>query len=545
MISIDALAVEFGGHSLFKDVSFVINENDKIALMGKNGAGKSTMMKIISGEQKPSRGHVRGPKEAVIAYLPQHLLTEDNCTVFEEASKAFKHVFDMRDEMDTLNKALETRTDYESDEYMSIIEKVSDLGEKFYALEDINYDAEVEKALAGLGFKRDDLNRLTSEFSGGWRMRIELAKILLQKPDLILLDEPTNHIDIESVIWLEDFLVNKAKAVMVISHDKAFIDNITNRTIEVTMGRIYDYKANYSHYLQLREERRASQVKAYQEQQKFIAENMAFIERFKGTYSKTNQVSSRERMLEKLDIIEIDQIDNASLKLRFPPAQRSGDYPVTVQDLTKTYGDHVVFKNANMSISRGEKVSFVGRNGEGKSTMIKAIMGEIDFEGKCSLGHNVKVGYFAQNQASLLDEGLTVFQTVDEVAEGDVRTQIKNILGRFMFGGDDIDKKVSVLSGGEKTRLAMVKLLLEPVNLLILDEPTNHLDLKSKDVLKEALLAFDGTLILVSHDRDFLQGLSQKVFEFKDQRVIEHFETIDAFLKRNRIENLKEIDLKK
>ncbi|HCY80156.1 MAG TPA: glycosyl transferase family 2 [Xanthomarina gelatinilytica] len=544
MISVDALAVEFSGQTLFKDVSFVVNENDKIALMGKNGAGKSTMMKIIAGEQKPTRGHVRFPKDAVIAYLPQHLLTEDKCTVFEEASKAFKHIFEMRDEMEKLNKALETRTDYESDEYMSIIEKVSDLGEKYYALEDVNYDAEVEKALRGLGFKREDLHRLTSEFSGGWRMRIELAKILLQKPDLILLDEPTNHIDIESVIWLEDFLINKAKAVMVISHDKAFIDNITNRTIEVTMGRIYDYKANYSHYLQLREERRANQIKAYQEQQKFIADNMAFIERFKGTYSKTNQVSSRERMLEKLEIIEIDEIDTSSLKLRFPPSIRSGDYPVSVQDLSKSYGNHVVFKNANMSISRGEKVCFVGRNGEGKSTMIKAIMGEIEVQGKCSLGHNVKVGYFAQNQASLLDENLTVFQTVDEVAEGDVRTQIKNILGRFMFGGDDIDKKVSVLSGGEKTRLAMVKLLLEPVNLLILDEPTNHLDLKSKDVLKEALLAFDGTLILVSHDRDFLQGLSQKVFEVKDQRVIEHFETIDAFLIRNRMENLKQIDLK-
>ena len=360
-----------------------------------------------------------------------------------------------------------------------------------------------------------------------------------------MLDEPTNHIDIESVIWLEDFLINKAKAVMVISHDRAFIDNITNRTIEVTMGRIYDYKANYSHYLQLREDRRAHQVKAYNEQQKFIADNMAFIERFKGTYSKTNQVNSRERMLEKLEIIEIDEIDTSALKLRFPPAQRSGDYPVTVKDLSKSYGEHVVFKHANMSISRGEKVSFVGRNGEGKSTMIKAIMGEIEVEGTCHLGHNVKVGYFAQNQASLLDENLTIFQTVDEVAEGDVRTQIKNILGRFMFKGDDIDKKVSVLSGGEKTRLAMVKLLLEPVNLLILDEPTNHLDLKSKDVLKEALLNFDGTLILVSHDRDFLQGLSQKVFEFKDQRVIEHFETIDDFLVRNRIENLKQIDLKK
>ncbi|TXE10708.1 ABC-F family ATP-binding cassette domain-containing protein [Gelidibacter salicanalis] len=545
MISVDNLAVEFGGTALFSEVSFTINENDKIALMGKNGAGKSTMMKIIAGEQRATKGHVRYPKDAIIAYLPQHLLTEDECTVFEEASKAFAHVYEMRDEMETLNKALETRTDYDSDEYMQIIQKVSDLGEKYYALEDVNYDAEVEKALGGLGFKREDFTRLTSEFSGGYRMRIELAKILLQKPDLILLDEPTNHIDIESVIWLEDFLLNKANAVMVISHDKAFIDTITNRTIEVTMGRIYDYKANYSHYLQLREDRRLHQIKAYQEQQRFIADNMAFIERFKGTYSKTNQVNSREKMLEKLEIIEVDDIDTSALKLRFPPAQRSGDYPVTVKDLSKSYDDHVVFKNANMSISRGEKVSFVGRNGEGKSTMIKAIMGEIGVEGTCSLGHNVKIGYFAQNQASLLDENLTIFQTVDEVAQGDVRTQIKNILGRFMFKGEDIDKKVSVLSGGEKTRLAMVKLLLEPVNLLILDEPTNHLDLKSKDVLKEALLNFDGTLILVSHDRDFLKGLSQKVFEFKDQRVIEHFETIDDFLVRNRIENLKHIDLKK
>ena len=544
MISVDAIVVEFSGDTLFSDVSFVINENDKIALMGKNGAGKSTMMKIIAGEQKATRGHIRYPKDAVIAYLPQHLLTDDSCTVFEEASKAFKEIFSMRDEIERLNKELETRTDYESDAYMNIIEKVSDLGEKFYALEEINYEAEVEKALRGLGFKREDFHRLTSEFSGGWRMRIELAKILLQKPDLILLDEPTNHVDIESVIWLEDFLLNKAKAVVVISHDKTFIDNITNRTIEVTMGRIYDYKANYTHYLQLREDRRSHQIKAYQEQQKFIADNQAFIDRFKGTYSKTNQVTSRERMLEKLQIIEIDEIDTTALKLRFPPSIRSGDYPITAEGLSKSYGDHVVFKDANLSISRGEKVSFVGRNGEGKSTMIKAILGEIEVEGKCSLGHNVKVGYFAQNQASLLDPELTIFQTVDEVAEGDVRTQIKNILGRFMFSGDDLEKKVSVLSGGEKTRLAMVKLLLEPVNLLILDEPTNHLDLKSKDVLKEALLAFDGTLILVSHDRDFLQGLSQKVFEFKDKRVIEHFETIDAFLVRNRIENLKEIDLK-
>jgi len=544
MISVDNLAVEFSGHTLFSDVSFVINENDKIALMGKNGAGKSTMMKIIAGVQQGTRGHVRHPKDAVIAYLPQHLLTDDNCTVVEEASKAFKHVFDMRDEMEGLNKQLETRTDYDSDEYMKIIEKVSELGEVFYALEEVNYEAEVEKALKGLGFKQSDFTRATSEFSGGWRMRIELVKILLQKPDLILLDEPTNHVDIESVIWLEDFLLNKAKAVVVISHDKAFIDNITNRTIEVTMGKIYDYKANYTHYLQLRKERLSHQIKAHQEQQRFIADNKAFIDRFKGTFSKTNQVTSRERMLEKLEIIEIDEVDKSALRLRFPPAVRSGDYPVIAEGLSKSYGDHVVFSNANMTIERGEKVSFVGRNGEGKSTMIKAIMGQIDYEGKCDLGHNAKVGYFAQNQAALLDEDLTVFQTVDDVAEGDIRTNIKNILGRFMFGGDDIDKKVANLSGGEKTRLAMVKLLLEPVNVLILDEPTNHLDLKSKDVLKEALQAFDGTLILVSHDRDFLQGLSQKVFEFKEKRVIEHFETIDAFLVRNRIENLKEIDLK-
>jgi len=545
MIQVDNLEVEFSGKTLFSGVSFAINPTDKIALMGKNGAGKSTIMKIVAGVMKATKGAVRAPKDAVIAYLPQHLLTEDDCTVFEEAAKAFHQVFAMRNEMERLNKELETRTDYESEEYMAIIEKVSDLGEKYYQLEDVNYDAEVEKALKGLGFKQSDFTRQTKEFSGGWRMRIELAKILLQKPDLILLDEPTNHIDIESVIWLEDFLVNKANAVMVISHDRAFIDNITNRTIEVTMGRIYDYKANYTHYLQLREERRVHQIKAYHEQQKMIADNVAFIERFKGTYSKTNQVSSRERMLEKLEIIEIDEIDTSALKLRFPPSPRSGDYPITVKDVSKSYGDQVVFKNASMSISRGEKVSFVGRNGEGKSTMIKAIMGEIEVEGTCQLGHNVKIGYFAQNQASLLDNDLTVFQTVDEVAQGEIRTQIKNMLGRFMFSGDDIDKKVGFLSGGEKTRLAMVKLLLEPVNLLILDEPTNHLDLKSKDVLKEALLSFDGTLVLVSHDRDFLQGLSQKVFEFKDQRVIEHFETIDAFLERNRIKSIAEINLMK
>jgi len=545
MITVDNLSVEYSGKTLFSGISFAINPTDKIALMGKNGAGKSTIMKIIAGEEKATMGSVRAPKEAVIAYLPQHLLTEDNATVFEEAAKAFKHVFDMRNEMERLNKELETRTDYESKEYMNIIERVSDLSEVYYALEEINYDAEVEKALKGLGFKQEDLYRLTSEFSGGWRMRIELAKILLKKPDLILLDEPTNHIDIESVMWLEDFLVNKANAVLVISHDKAFIDNITNRTIEITMGKMYDYKANYSHYLQLREERRSHQLKAWQEQQREIADLMTFIERFRGTYSKTNQVNSRERMLEKIVPIEIDEIDTSALRLRFPPAPRSGEHPITVREVSKKYEEHVVFHEANMSIIRGEKVAFVGRNGEGKSTLIKAVLGEIEVEGSVALGHNVKVGYFAQNQASQLDTELTVFETVDQVAVGDIRTQIKNMLGRFMFSGEDINKKVSVLSGGERTRLAMVKLLLEPVNLLILDEPTNHLDLKSKDVLKEALLDFEGTLILVSHDRAFLMGLAQKVFEFKDKRVIEHLETIDEFLERNRLKSIAELNLSK
>ena len=545
MIIVDGLTVEFSGKVLFSDISFVINENDKIALMGKNGAGKSTMMKIIAGKTKPTRGSINYPKDAVIAYLPQHLLTEDHCTVAEEAAKAFEQVFALRDEMAKLNHEMETRTDYESKEYMKLIERVSELGEIYYALEEVNYDAEVEKTLLGLGFKRSDLTRMTNEFSGGWRMRIELAKILLKKPDLILLDEPTNHMDIESVIWLEDFLINKAKAVMVISHDKAFIDNITTRTIEVTMGKIYDYRANYSHYLTLREDRRTHQLKAYKEQQKLIADSERFIERFRGTYSKTNQVSSVERMLEKLEIIEVDEIDNSALKLRFPASIRSGDYPLLVNSLSKKYDDHVVFSDANLAIKRGEKVSFVGRNGEGKSTLIKAIMGEIEYEGQCTLGHNVKVGYFAQNEAALLDPQLTVYQTVEEGANDEVRKQLKTILGCFMFSGEDIDKKVSVLSGGERTRLAMVKLLLEPVNFLILDEPTNHLDLKSKEVLKEALLNFDGTLILVSHDRDFLMGLSEKVFEFKDKRVIEHFETIDEFLIRNRMESLKEIEMQR
>ncbi|MFT6921704.1 MAG: ATP-binding cassette subfamily F protein 3 [Crocinitomicaceae bacterium] len=543
MISVNGIGIGFGGEDLFGDVSFVINENDKIALMGKNGAGKTTMMKIIAGELKANKGTVQGPEDAVIAYLPQHLLTEDNCTVFDETSKAFGSIFQMKEDMERLNKELETRTDYESQAYMDIIEQVSDIGEKFYSIEETNFDAEIEKSLLGLGFKRSDFTRQTSEFSGGWRMRIELAKILLQKPDLVLLDEPTNHIDIESVFWLEDFLLNKAKAVIVISHDKAFIDNITNRTIEVAMGQIFDYKANYSHYLQLREDRRLAQIKTYNEQKLFIADTKLFIDKFKGTFSKSNQVNSRKRMLDKLVIVEVDDVDTSALNLRFPKSQRSGDYPVIAKDLSKSYGDNVIFNDASLAIARGEKVSFVGRNGEGKSTMIKAIMSEIEYEGQCDLGHNAKVGYFAQNQASLLDGELTVFETVDNVAQGEIRTQMKNILGGFMFSGDAIDKKVKYLSGGEKTRLAMVKLLLEPVNVLILDEPTNHLDLKSKDVLKEALMAFDGTLILVSHDRDFLQGLSQKVFEFKEKRVIEHFESIDEFLARNRIESIKAMDL--
>lgn len=543
MITVNDISVQFGGTTLFSEVSFAINENDKIALMGKNGAGKSTLLKIIAGANKPSSGNISAPKEAVIAYLPQHLLTKDDATVMEEASKAFAEVFEMKAEIDHINEQLTIRTDYESDEYMKLIERVSELSEKFYSIEEVNYEAEVEKVLKGLGFEREDFTRPTSEFSGGWRMRIELAKILLKKPDLILLDEPTNHMDIESIQWLEDFLINSAKAVIVISHDRAFVDNITNRTIEVTMGRIYDYKAKYSHYLELRKDRRAHQQKAYEEQQKMIAENMEFIERFKGTYSKTLQVQSRVKMLEKLEIVEVDEVDNSALKLKFPPSPRSGQYPVVVNELGKSYGDHTVFKDANLVIERGQKVAFVGKNGEGKSTMIKAIMKEIQPDsGKVEVGHNAMIGYFAQNQASLLDENLSVFETIDQIAVGDVRTQIKNLLGAFMFSGDDTTKKVKVLSGGEKTRLAMIKLLLEPVNVLILDEPTNHLDMKTKDIIKDALKDFDGTLILVSHDRDFLDGLAEKVFEFGNKRVKEHFEDIKGFLAHKKMESLREIE---
>ncbi|WP_258101688.1 ABC-F family ATP-binding cassette domain-containing protein [Marinoscillum pacificum] len=545
MISVDSVGVEFSGHTLFSGIQFNINPEDKIALMGKNGAGKSTLLKIIAGKDKPTYGKISAPKDAVIAYLPQHLLVEDTCNVFEETSKAFEEILAMKTQLDDLNKQLETRTDYESDEYAKIIELVSEISEKYYSIEDSNFDQAVEQTLLGLGFVRSDFTRPAKDFSGGWRMRIELAKILLKKPDLILLDEPTNHLDIESVQWLEDFLKNSANAVMVISHDKTFVDNLTNRTIELTNGKIYDYKTNYSHYLELRRERREQQQKQFDDQQKEIADIKQFIERFKGTYSKTLQVQSRVKMLEKMEIVEVDEVDTSALNLKFPPAPRSGNYPVIIEDLSKSYGDHVVFKDASMTISRGEKVAFVGKNGEGKSTMIKAIMGEIEHKGKMQLGHNCQIGYFAQNQAALLDESLTVFQTIDEIAQGDIRTKIKDILGAFMFSGDTIDKKVKVLSGGERTRLAMIKLLLQPVNLLILDEPTNHLDIKTKDILKDALKAFDGTLILVSHDRDFLDGLAKKVFEFGNQRVKEHFEDIAGFLRNKKMENLRDIERKK
>jgi ATP-binding cassette subfamily F protein 3 len=545
MISADGLTVEFGGATLFADVSFVINEKDRIALMGKNGAGKSTLLKILAGTRTPSKGKVSVPKDAVIAYLPQHLMTEDGRTVFEEASMAFSHLFEMEKEIDALNKELETRTDYESDSYFELIEKVSALSEKFYSIDASNYEADVEKILLGLGFKREDFQQQTGNFSGGWRMRIELAKILLKKPDVLLLDEPTNHLDIESIQWLEDFLINSAKAVVVISHDRAFIDNITTRTIEVTMGRIYDYKVNYSKYLELRRERREQQQKQFDDQQKMIAETTEFIERFKGTYSKTLQVQSRVKMLEKLELVEVDEEDTSALRLKFPPSPRSGNYPVILENVSKSYGDHIIFKNANLTIERGNKIAFVGKNGEGKSTLVKCIMKELEHEGTLTIGHNVQIGYFAQNQASLLDENLTVFQTIDDIAVGDIRTKIKDILGAFMFGGDNSFKKVKVLSGGERTRLAMIKLLLEPVNLLILDEPTNHLDMKTKDILKSALNEFDGTLIVVSHDRDFLDELVTKVYEFGNRKVTEHLEDIYGFLRKKKMESLRELEMKK
>ena len=544
MVSVDGLTVEFGGTTLFSDISFVINEKDRIALMGKNGAGKSTLLKILAGVRTATRGTVSAPKDTVIAYLPQHLMTEDGRTVFEEASLAFAHLHEMEAHIEELNRQLAERTDYESDEYMKLIEEVASLSEKFYAIDMTHFEEDVEKTLLGLGFERSDFRRQTSEFSGGWRMRIELAKMLLQKPDVLLLDEPTNHLDIESIGWLEDFLVNNGKAVVVISHDRKFVDNITTRTIEVTMGRIYDYKVNYSQYLELRKERREQQQKQYEEQQKMIQETKDFIERFKGTYSKTYQVQSRVKMLEKLELIEVDEEDTSSLRLRFPPSPRSGQYPVVMDGVGKAFGPKRIFSGATLTIERGEKVAFVGRNGEGKSTLVKCIMGQLEHEGTLTLGHNVQVGYFAQNQASLLDGELTVFQTIDDVAKGEVRNKIRDLLGAFMFGGEASTKKVKVLSGGERTRLAILKLLLEPFNLLILDEPTNHLDLRTKDVLKQALVHFDGTLIVVSHDRDFLDGLVTKVYEFGHGRVREHLCGIYEFLETKKREELQELGIR-
>ncbi|MDY3090322.1 MAG: ABC-F family ATP-binding cassette domain-containing protein [Porphyromonas sp.] len=542
MISVDALTVEMGGSALFSDISFVINPKDRIALMGKNGAGKSTMLKILAGVREPSRGKVSAPSDFRIAYLPQHLLTEDGRTVFEEAEQAFSHLHAMEARMAELNHQLETRTDYESDEYMAIIEEVSTLGEKFYAIEEINYDKAIERTLIGLGFKRSDFSRPTSEFSGGWRMRIELAKLLLRKPDVLLLDEPTNHLDIESIQWLEDFLVDNNQTVVVISHDRAFVDRITTRTLEIMGGKIYDYKVNYTEYQRLRAERREQQQRAWEEQQKFIAETTEFIERFKGTYSKTNQVQSRVRMLEKLELVEVDEIDTSAIRLKFPPAPRSGNYPVMMSDVAKSFGDKKIFDHVNLTIERGDKIAFVGKNGEGKSTLVRCIMKELEHSGELTIGHNVRIGYFAQNDASALDENLTVFQTIDSVAEGEIRTKIKDLLGAFMFGGEASNKKVKVLSGGERTRLALLRLLLEPYNLLILDEPTNHLDMKTKEVLKYALENFDGTMIAVSHDRDFLDGLVSKVYEFGGGKVVEHLEGIYEFMQRKKLENLKELE---
>ena len=544
MVSVDGLTVEFGGTTLFSDVSFVINEKDRIALMGKNGAGKSTLLKILAGVRTATRGVVSAPKDTVIAYLPQHLMTEDGRTVFEEASQAFAHLYEMEAELDRMNNELATRTDYESDDYMALIEEVATKSEKFYAIDMTHFEEDVEKTLLGLGFERKDFDRQTSEFSGGWRMRIELAKMLLRNPDVLLLDEPTNHLDIESIGWLEEFLINNGKAVVVISHDRKFVDNITTRTIEVTMGRIYDYKVNYSQYLVLRAERRQQQQKQYEEQQKMIQETKDFIERFKGTYSKTLQVQSRVKMLEKLDIIEVDEEDTSALRLKFPPSPRSGQYPVIMEGVGKAFEEKRVFSGATLTIERGDKVAFVGRNGEGKSTLVKCIMKELEHEGSLQLGHNVQIGYFAQNQASLLDEELTVFQTIDDVAKGEIRNKIRDLLGAFMFGGEASSKKVKVLSGGERTRLALMKLLLEPVNLLILDEPTNHLDLKTKDILKQALQDFDGTLVCVSHDRDFLDGLVTKVYEFGHGKVREHLCGVYEFLATKKMENLQELERK-
>lgn len=543
MISVEGLTVEFGGFTLFDDISFVVNKKDRIALVGKNGAGKSTMLKIFAGVQPPTRGNVSLPRDITIGYLPQHMTLKEGNTVLEEASLAFEHIQKMEAELEAVNRQLAERTDYESEAYHNLIEKSTHLQEQFLMSGGNNFQAEIEKTLIGLGFKRADFDRPTSEFSGGWRMRIELAKLLLQRPDVLLLDEPTNHLDIESIQWLESFLSTRANAVILVSHDRAFLDAVTLRTIEISLGRIYDYKVPYSRYVELRKEYREQQMRAYENQQKQIQKTEEFIERFRYKATKAVQVQSRIKQLDRLERLEVDDEDNAMLNLKFPPAPRSGSYPVIAEDVEKSYGDHLIFRNATFTLNRGDKVAFVGKNGEGKSTLVKCIMGEVDYKGKLELGHNVKIGYFAQNQAQLLDEDKTVFETIDYVAVGDIRTKIRDILGAFMFGGEASDKKVKVLSGGERSRLAMIRLLLEPVNLLILDEPTNHLDMRSKDVLKKAIKEFDGTVIVVSHDRDFLNGLVDKVYEFGSQRVKEHIGGIYDFLEKKKMDSLKELEV--
>ena len=544
MISIEGLKVEFGVTPLFEDVSFVINKKDRIALVGKNGAGKSTMLKILAGEQRPTEGTVAVQRNITVGYLPQVMVLSDSRTVMEEAEMAFEHIFEMQERINRMNQELADRTDYDSESYQELIERFTHDNEHFLMMGGTNYQAEIERTLIGLGFERTDFNRPTSEFSGGWRMRIELAKLLLRRPDVLLLDEPTNHLDIESIQWLEGFLKNSPGAVVLVSHDRAFINNVTNRTIEISCGHIYDYKVPYDEFVVLRKERREQQLRAYENQQKEIKDTEDFIERFRYKATKAVQVQSRIKQLEKIVPIRIDEEDHSTLRLKFPPAIRSGNYPIICEGVKKAYGDHVVFHDVNMTIHRGEKVAFVGKNGEGKSTLVKCIMDQIPFEGKLVIGHNVQIGYFAQNQAQLLDENLTVFDTIDRVAQGDIRLKIRDILGAFMFGGEASDKKVKVLSGGERTRLAMIKLLLEPVNLLILDEPTNHLDMKTKDILKQALMDFDGTLIVVSHDRDFLDGLVTKVYEFGNQRVKEHLCGIYEFLETKKMENLRELEKK-
>ena len=542
MVSVEKLRVEFGATPLFQDVSYVINDKDRIALVGKNGAGKSTMLKIIAGLQQPTSGTVAVSGGSTIGYLPQVMVLSDEHTVREEAEQAFSYIFELQSRIERMNTELSESTDYESEYYQELIERVSNANEQLALIGASNYQAEIEKTLIGLGFTREDFGRDTSEFSGGWRMRIELAKLLLQRPDVLLLDEPTNHLDIESIQWLESFLSTRANAVVLVSHDRAFIDNVTTRTIEISLGRIYDYQVNYSRYVVLRQERLEQQMRAYENQQKQIQDTEAFIERFRYKATKSVQVQSRIKQLAKLERVEVDEVDTSRLNLKFPPAPRSGDYPIIAEGVGKNYGSHVVFSNATFTIKRGEKVAFVGKNGEGKSTLVKCIMGEIPYTGTLKIGHNVKIGYFAQNQASLLDESITVFDTIDRVAVGDIRTKIRDILGAFMFGGEASDKKVKVLSGGEKTRLAMIRLLLEPVNLLILDEPTNHLDMRTKDVLKQAIRDFNGTVILVSHDREFLDGLVSKVYEFGGGQVREHLGGIYDFLESRKLDSLRELE---